>query len=168
MKVRSGCHPFEMMPGAAVAARIAPVSAPYATDGRLHREQPNPSSPAGSASASCAIADADELRAARSELSSPGDYLLYRDGGRLRWAALTRPSTRVGRSLVADLRFEDPTVSRRHALITREPAGMRLLDDRSSYGVFVNGQRVDSRLLCDGDVISLGRNRLLYQRVGRL
>lgn len=112
-----------------------------------------------------ARAEVQELRSARAGLLRPGDYLVYQDGGSLHTIALTRELTRVGRSLVADLRFDDPTVSRRHALIVRELTGMRVLDDRSMYGVLVNGERVDSRLLSDGDVIGLGCHQLLYQRI---
>ncbi len=61
--------------------------------------------------------------------------------------ALTREWTRVGRSLAADVRFDDPTVSRRHALIVRQPDGVRVLDDRSLNGVFVNGERIEWRVL---------------------
>jgi FHA domain len=111
------------------------------------------------------LASPQELLDARSALEEPGDYILHRAGGAVRTMPLTRATTRIGRSLVADLRFEDPTVSRRHALIVREVTGMRLLDDRSHYGVFVNGERVDSHMLRDGDVIALGRNTLLYQHV---
>ncbi len=45
------------------------------------------------------------------------------------------------------MRFDDPTVSRRHALVVRQPDGVRVLDDRSLNGVFVNGERVEGRLL---------------------
>ena len=58
---------------------------------------------------------------------------------------LEREWTRVGRSLAADVRFDDPTVSRRHALIVRQADGVRVLDDRSLNGVFVNGERVEWR-----------------------
>ncbi len=70
---------------------------------------------------------------------------LFEEGGELRTVALTREWTRIGRSLAADVRFDDPTVSRRHALIVRHPDGVRLLDDRSLNGVFVNGARVDGQ-----------------------
>ncbi len=60
------------------------------------------------------------------------------------------------------MRFDDPTVSRRHALIVRQPDGVRLLDDRSLNGVFVNGARVDGKALEDGDEIIVGRYRLYY------
>ena len=68
-------------------------------------------------------------------------------------------------SLAADLRFDDPTVSRRHALIVRQPDGVRLLDDRSLNGVFVNGARVEGKVLRDGDEIIVGRYRLGFLSV---
>jgi pSer/pThr/pTyr-binding forkhead associated (FHA) protein len=80
----------------------------------------------------------------------------------MRAVALTREWTRIGRSLAADIRFDDPTVSRRHALIVRQPDGVRVLDDRSLNGVFVNGERVEWRTLEDGDEILVGRYRLSY------
>ena len=78
---------------------------------------------------------------------------------------LAREWTRVGRSLAADVRFDDPTVSRRHALIVRQPDGVRVLDDRSLNGVFVNGTRVEGRVLRDGDEIVVGRYRLGFLSV---
>jgi pSer/pThr/pTyr-binding forkhead associated (FHA) protein len=105
----------------------------------------------------------DELVAtARAEVTAPGQYLAYDDAGRLRIVELQKEWTRVGRSLAADVRFDDPTVSRRHALIVRQPDGVRVLDDRSLNGVFVNGERVEWRALADGDEIVVGRYRLHY------
>jgi len=106
-----------------------------------------------------------QLTRARIKLDQPGDYLCYEDGDELRTVALTREWTRIGRSLAADLRFDDPTVSRRHALIVRHPDGVRLLDDRSLNGVYVNGARVDGRVLADGDEIIVGRYRLAFVSV---
>jgi pSer/pThr/pTyr-binding forkhead associated (FHA) protein len=99
---------------------------------------------------------------ARSELPEPGQYLAFDDGGNLRLVSLQKEWTRVGRSLAADIRFDDPTVSRRHALIVRQPDGVRVLDDRSLNGVFVNGERVEWRALRDGDEIVVGRYRLQF------
>ncbi len=99
---------------------------------------------------------------ARAELEQPGEYLCFEEGGRTQTVALTREWTRIGRSLAADVRFDDPTVSRRHALIVRQPDGVRVLDDRSLNGVFVNDERIDGRLLQDGDEIVVGRYRLSY------
>ena len=80
-----------------------------------------------------------------SAIEQPGEYLCYEESGELRTVALTREWTRIGRSLAADVRFDDPTVSRRHALIVRQPDGVRVLDDRSLNGVFVNGARVEGQ-----------------------
>jgi predicted nucleic acid-binding Zn-ribbon protein len=105
----------------------------------------------------------EQLEQARARIEQPGEYLCFDDGGRSpRVIALAREWTRIGRSLAADVRFDDPTVSRRHALIVRQPDGVRVLDDRSLNGVFVNGERVEGKLLRDGDEIIVGRYRLSY------
>ena len=59
------------------------------------------------------------------------------------------------------LRLDDPSVSRRHALIVSEaPKALRVLDDRSLNGVFVNGELVEWARLGDGDELTIGRYRL--------
>jgi len=103
-----------------------------------------------------------KLAEVRAGIEQPGEYLCYEENGEFRTVALTREWTRVGRSLAADVRFDDPTVSRRHALIVRQPDGVRVLDDRSLNGVFVNGARVEGRVLKDGDEIIVGRYRLSF------
>jgi ribosomal protein S27AE len=95
-------------------------------------------------------------------LADPGEYLCFEDGEEVVVVPLTREWTRIGRGLAADVRFDDPTVSRRHALIVRGVDGVRVLDDRSLNGVFVNGQRVEWSPLTHGDEIRVGRHRLYY------
>ena len=104
----------------------------------------------------------DWLDEARDALESGGEYLAYDDDGQLRVLALKDGWTRVGRSLAADIRFDDPTVSRRHAMLHREQGAARILDDRSLNGVFVNGERVDMQSLEDGDEVTIGRFRLYF------
>lgn len=99
---------------------------------------------------------------ARERIDAPGRYLAFELGDDLRLLKLDREWTRIGRSLAADVRFDDPTVSRRHALIVRQPDGVRVLDDRSLNGVFVNDERVEWRMLSDGDEITVGRYRLIF------
>ena len=103
---------------------------------------------------------AAQLASARAHIELPGEYLCFDEGGESHTVALTREWTRIGRSLAADVRFDDPTVSRRHALIVRQPDGVRVLDDRSLNGVFVNDERIEGKLLADGDEIIVGRYRL--------
>ena len=110
---------------------------------------------------------AELIDAAATELRQPGRYLVYRDHDTVNVVPLAREWTRIGRSLAADVRFDDPTVSRRHALIVRQADGMRVLDDRSLNGVFVNGERVEWRTLEHGDEIVVGRYHLHVVEVAR-
>lgn len=93
---------------------------------------------------------------------SPGRYLAFIDGEDMRLVSVDGDQTRIGRSLTADLRFDDPTVSRRHALLVRQEDGIRVVDDRSLNGVFVNGERIDWRVLRHGDEVVVGRYRLVF------
>ncbi len=99
----------------------------------------------------------DWLEEARRSLESAGDYLAYDAGDRAVAVQLKEGWTRVGRSLTADVRLDDPTVSRRHALVYRDREGAKVLDDRSLNGVFRNGSPVEVAELEDGDTISVGR-----------
>ncbi len=98
----------------------------------------------------------------RAELTVPGKYLAYEESGNQLVVPLAGEWTRIGRSLSADVRFDDATVSRRHALVVNQADGVRVLDDRSLNGVFVNGRRVEWSPLSDGDQITVGRHSLHY------
>ena len=79
---------------------------------------------------------------------------------------IQRGWTRIGRSVAADVRLDDPSVSRRHALVVAEPGrSLRVLDDRSLNGVLVNGEEVEWGRLEDGDELTIGRYSL-YVLVG--
>ena len=94
-----------------------------------------------------------------------GAYIAFEDDERVHVVPLQEGWTRVGRSLSAHVRFDDPTVSRRHALLYRDPTQARVLDDRSLNGVFCNGDKVDLAELNDGDEIAVGRFRLYFLTV---
>ncbi len=102
------------------------------------------------------------LAEARESLVAAGHYIAYEDGERARVVPLQEGWTRVGRSLAAHVRLDDPTVSRRHALIYRDDDGAKVLDDRSLNGVFRNGERVELAELNDGDTITVGRFNLHF------
>jgi predicted RNA-binding Zn-ribbon protein involved in translation (DUF1610 family) len=104
----------------------------------------------------------DWLGEARAALEDTGDYLAFEIDARLRVVALSADWTRIGRSLSADIRFDDPTVSRRHAMVHRQDGSARILDDRSLNGVFVNGERTEMGELFDGDELTIGRFRLYF------
>jgi ABC-type multidrug transport system ATPase subunit len=67
----------------------------------------------------------------------------------------------IGRRPGATLVLDDLQVSRQHAVITREGDLVRIEDQHSSNGVFVNGQRIRSRRLEPDDVIRIGPYRLV-------
>jgi predicted nucleic acid-binding Zn-ribbon protein len=102
------------------------------------------------------------LKRVRERLAEPGQYLAFEDeDNELRTERLKPGWTRIGRSGSADVRFDDATVSRRHALIVLTDEGeLRALDDRSLNGLFVNGERVDWSPLGDGDELEIGRYRV--------
>ncbi len=102
------------------------------------------------------------LGAARDGIEEVGRYLALRDGDRVSVMPVTEEWTRIGRSLAADIRLDDPTVSRRHALLCRQGDRVRVLDDRSLNGLYLNGERVEWHDLTDGDELIVGRYRLYF------
>lgn len=93
---------------------------------------------------------------------APGRYMAVEEGELMRLVPLHGTVTHIGRGFSADLRLEDQSISRRHAVIVERPGGARILDDRSANGTFVNGRRVAEAALHDRDVIRLGRVVLVY------
>ena len=70
--------------------------------------------------------------------------------------------TTVGRHPEADIFFDDVTVSRRHAEITRTETSFELVDQRSLNGTYVNGERVDRAVLTNGSEVRVGKFRLNF------
>ncbi len=105
-------------------------------------------------------APSDWLDGVRERLAA-GKYLAFWAEGRARVLELAEGWSRIGRSGSADIRLDDPTVSRRHAVVVRTPEGeLRALDDRSRNGIAVNGDRVEWSPLADGDRLQIGRYTL--------
>ena len=75
---------------------------------------------------------------------------------------LDADSVSVGRHPDSDVLLDDITVSRRHALITREQAGYRVTDVGSLNGTYVNNARVDDVALRNGDTIQVGRFHFVF------
>jgi pSer/pThr/pTyr-binding forkhead associated (FHA) protein len=106
-------------------------------------------------------ASRDWLEELRSGLAPGSRRLVCRDDGEILDFELVGGWTRIGRSVAADIRLDDPSVSRRHALVVSEASeSLRVLDDRSLNGVLVNGDVVEWGKLEDGDELAIGRYRL--------
>jgi len=75
------------------------------------------------------------------------------------------PGLVIGRGTEADLRVNDPGISRRHAEIRvrASEAGLDvdIVDLGSTNGILVNGQRVREAVLSDGSRIEIGSTRML-------
>ena len=87
----------------------------------------------------------------------PMPYRLVSADGQLSFELRPGAPLVLGRALSSDLPVLDPTVSRRHAELTVEPAGVQLRDLGSSNGTFVNGTRVANSRLNAGDRIVFGK-----------
>ena len=62
----------------------------------------------------------------------------------------------IGRDLHADVRVPHPGISRSHLILRHLDGGWRAVDNNSSNGIFVNGQRVRSVEIRDQQTIHLG------------
>ena len=79
---------------------------------------------------------------------------------------LLPPGFTIGRGSEADLRINDPGISRLHArvVVKQDAAGevdVSVEDLGSTNGVIVNGQRVTNVALADGSRIEIGSTRML-------
>ena len=68
----------------------------------------------------------------------------------------------IGRGLGAEVRLDDDGVSRRHSKVTTVGNGDLVLEDLgSSNGTYVNGNRIQTHTLKDGDKIQIGSISIL-------
>jgi FHA domain/Zinc-ribbon containing domain len=112
-------------------------------------------------SVAVAASEPEWLGSTRRKLEGSGPHLAWEEGGEVHTAPVAEGWAKVGRSSCAEIRLDDPTVSRRHALVVRTEDGqLKALDDRSLNGLFVNGKHVEWAPLADGDELEIGRFRL--------
>ncbi|NJO00668.1 MAG: FHA domain-containing protein, partial [Bacteroidia bacterium] len=69
---------------------------------------------------------------------------------------LNKPTMTIGRAANNDIVIPEQTVSSRHATITVENGSFFINDLNSTNGTFINGNRIDSKILKSGDLIKLG------------
>ena len=70
------------------------------------------------------------------------------------------PGLTIGRGSTADLKIDDPGISRNHAEIVFLGGGVEVRDLGSTNGVIVDGRRVDSAQIHDGSQIRLGNTTI--------
>ncbi|MDO8493772.1 MAG: GGDEF domain-containing protein [Deltaproteobacteria bacterium] len=98
------------------------------------------------------------------KLQAPGEksaYILFLSGplvGKLH--PLKTGETVFGRDPQADITINDNRISRKHLSITVTPGGTTLADLGSTNGTFVNGKKIRTHLLKDGDKIQISSNTI--------
>jgi pSer/pThr/pTyr-binding forkhead associated (FHA) protein len=70
----------------------------------------------------------------------------------------------IGRSPGAEFMMDAPLVSRLHCQLTAGATELQVLDLDSTNGTFVNGQRVETANLKEGDTLGVGRVALVVSR----
>jgi hypothetical protein len=94
-------------------------------------------------------------------------YLTYPTPEGSQEIALNGEKMSFGRGSEADFRFEDDGLSRLHATIYRDGDYIWVVDENSTNGTFVNGEKVSpsGTPLRDGDVIKIGHYTNLKIRI---
>ena len=122
----------------------------------VHRGQSSAPAQVGPAGSPSAAAGSPSSAADRSQL------VLEVNGMR---HPLRPPGLVIGRGSEADLRINDPGISRRHAEIRVQASGaalaMEIVDLGSTNGIIVNGRRVRQSALEAGSRIEIGSTRML-------
>lgn len=70
----------------------------------------------------------------------------------------------IGRHAMADIRIQDMSVSRYHAILNVTDGKWMITDIGSKSGVFVNGEPVRHIRLYESDVITLGNRSLIFRK----
>ena len=75
---------------------------------------------------------------------------------------MRRDARRRASEIENDVRTGDANL---YGVMVSQADGVRVLDDRSLNGIYVNGQRVSEAALHDGDWIAIGHVSLRYVEV---
>jgi hypothetical protein len=96
------------------------------------------------------------MRAISPHLAPRGHYIELEGDEQRLYVPLEDKITHIGRGFTADLRLEQVHVSVSHAILVRHGRHVRVLDNRSSNGTFVNGRQIVAANLNDGDILRVG------------
>jgi pSer/pThr/pTyr-binding forkhead associated (FHA) protein len=93
-------------------------------------------------------------------------FAVYHGNILLRREALTQNIIRIGNDPRSQLRLDDPTVARMHAVLEVAPENdVTLIDLGYEAGTYVNGARVNKCRLNKGDELRIGDTRLVLERL---
>ena len=80
-----------------------------------------------------------------------------------RTADVSAGAIKIGRATDNDIVIPDVLASRHHATLVPTAGGTEIVDNRSINGTFVNGARVESAMLNDGDTVTIGNIDLVFR-----
>lgn len=89
--------------------------------------------------------------------------LLVHESAGVREFEIVDDEVRMGRELDNTLRLPDPSISRHHCVLRKVGEAYEIQDLQSSNGVLVNGNRVQTSPLRNGDRITLGQVQLTFE-----
>jgi hypothetical protein len=119
----------------------------------------------GEQTESFSVPDAEVSLDTLDDLGLPGGaVLVVRSGGGRAGESfsLEESPTTIGRSPECQIFLDDVTVSRKHAVFSRDGDRWKLEDQGSLNGTFVNRDRVEAADLQDGDELQIGKYRLTF------
>jgi pSer/pThr/pTyr-binding forkhead associated (FHA) protein len=71
----------------------------------------------------------------------------------------------IGRSSENNIILDDITVSRKHALLAVRKENIKIIDNNSTNGIYINNEIISDCKLKSGDKIQIGKYMLLLTRV---
>ena len=89
----------------------------------------------------------------------PRSYLLYND----RRIDLPVTEMIIGRDSTCDISINDNNLSRFHSKIRFSEGKYYIIDMESKNGTFINAKNIRSKILTNGDIISVGNSKLLFK-----
>ena len=120
----------------------------------------------GESTEAFAAPEVDESLDPIEDLGIHGAALIVRSGGGRSgetFALDDGPAT-IGRSPECAIFLDDVTVSRKHAVFTKDGDRWHLDDQGSLNGTFVNKRRIESSVLEDDDEVQIGKYRMTFLR----
>ena len=80
---------------------------------------------------------------------------------------LTNGIHKIGRLETKEIILDDVTVSRNHAFISIDDDTVIITDEKSTNGIFVNGELIDESVLTSGSRIQIGKFSLIITKVDK-
>jgi len=99
---------------------------------------------------------------------SPPRLIVSKDGDTVNEFTFSDRKVLIGRSEFADIVIEDLYASKLHAMILAYADALVLLDLNSANGLTLNSVKLQSAVLEENDIISIGRHRLKVENAPEL